>query len=110
MNLLTTLAHHVVRRPQRITLLQQVAAQGSITQAAKAAGLSYKAAWDAIDEMNNLAGQPLVERSVGGRAVAAPGFRPLASACCCSTNAWKPCRRNCSAPPNKTATCSYSAA
>lgn len=67
MNLLTTLAHHVVRRPQRIALLQQVAEQGSITQAAKAAGLSYKAAWDAIDEMNNLAGQPLVERSVGGK-------------------------------------------
>lgn len=67
MHLLTTLAHHVVRRPQRIALLQQVAVQGSITQAAKAAGLSYKAAWDAIDEMNNLAGQPLVERSVGGK-------------------------------------------
>ena len=67
MNLLTTLAHHVVRRPQRIALLQQVAVQGSITQAAKAAGLSYKAAWDAIDEMNNLAGEPLVERSVGGK-------------------------------------------
>ena len=35
--------------------------------AAKRAGLSYKAAWDAIDELNNLADQPLVERSVGGR-------------------------------------------
>lgn len=55
------------RRPQRLALLEQIAAQGSITRAAKAAGLSYKAAWDAIDELNNLAEQPLVSRSVGGR-------------------------------------------
>ncbi|HSX72223.1 MAG TPA: TOBE domain-containing protein [Pseudomonas sp.] len=67
MTLLSTLAQHIARRPQRIALLQQVAEQGSITRAAKAAGLSYKAAWDAIDELNNLAGQPLVERSVGGK-------------------------------------------
>ena len=67
MSLLTTLAQHVARRPQRIALLQQIAEQGSITRAAKAAGLSYKAAWDAIEELNNLAATPLVERSVGGR-------------------------------------------
>jgi molybdate transport system regulatory protein len=57
----------MVRRPHRIALLQHIAEQGSITRAAKSAGLSYKAAWDAIDELNNLAQQPLVERSVGGR-------------------------------------------
>ena len=57
----------MVRRPQRIALLQHIAEQGSITRAAKSAGLSYRAAWDAIDELNNLAQQPLVERSVGGR-------------------------------------------
>ena len=58
---------HIARRPQRIALLQHIAEQGSITRAAKAAGISYKAAWDAIDELNNLASQPLVERSTGGR-------------------------------------------
>lgn len=51
----------------RIDLLRAVAEQGSITAAAKAVGLSYKAAWDAIDTMNNLAGEPLVLRSTGGR-------------------------------------------
>lgn len=51
----------------RMALLQAIAAQGSITQAAKAVGLSYKAAWDAVDQMNTLAGAPLVERSAGGR-------------------------------------------
>ncbi|AGZ37467.1 molybdenum-dependent transcriptional regulator [Pseudomonas sp. SWI6] len=61
------LTQHIARRPQRIALLQHIAEQGSITRAAKAAGISYKAAWDAIDELNNLASRPLVERSTGGR-------------------------------------------
>ncbi len=51
----------------RIGLLRAVSQQGSITHAAKAVGLSYKGAWDAIDAMNRLAGTPLVERSTGGR-------------------------------------------
>ena len=67
MSLPTLLSQHIVRRPQRIALLQHIADQGSITRAAKSAGLSYKAAWDAIDELNNLAQKPLVERSVGGK-------------------------------------------
>jgi len=52
---------------ERFGLLRAVASQGSITQAAKAHGISYKAAWDALEAMNTLAGEPLVERSVGGR-------------------------------------------
>ncbi|MGP0172195.1 TOBE domain-containing protein [Pseudomonas sp. NCHU5208] len=64
---LDPLAQMLNRRPQRLALLEQIATQGSITRAAKAAGLSYKAAWDAIDELNNLADQPLVSRSVGGK-------------------------------------------
>ncbi|GLH30928.1 molybdenum-dependent transcriptional regulator [Pseudomonas sp. BR1R-5] len=67
MTLPALLTQHIARRPQRIALLQHIAEQGSITRAAKAAGISYKAAWDAIDELNNLASQPLVERSTGGR-------------------------------------------
>jgi len=67
MSLPTLLSQHIVRRPQRIALLQHIAEQGSITRAAKSAGLSYKAAWDAIDELNNLAQKPLVERVVGGK-------------------------------------------
>jgi len=51
----------------RIGLLRAVAEQGSITHGAKAAGMSYKTAWDAIDAMNKLAGTPLVQRSTGGR-------------------------------------------
>jgi molybdate transport system regulatory protein len=53
--------------PGRIALLGKIGECGSITQAAKAIGMSYKAAWDAIDAMNNLAGEPLVERVAGGK-------------------------------------------
>ena len=51
----------------RIRLLEAIESHGSISRAAKAVPLSYKAAWDAIDAMNNLADHPLVIRSVGGR-------------------------------------------
>ncbi len=51
----------------RIRLLEAISRYGSISQAAKAVPLSYKAAWDAVDAMNNLAEAPLVERAVGGK-------------------------------------------
>jgi molybdate transport system regulatory protein len=51
----------------RIRLLESIHAHGSISQAAKHVPLSYKAAWDAVDAMNNLADQPLVERTSGGK-------------------------------------------
>ena len=52
---------------KRVALLAQIAELGSITQAAKAVGFSYKGAWDAIEHMSNLAGEPLVERMAGGK-------------------------------------------
>jgi len=51
----------------RITLLAAIARCGSITQAAKSIKMSYKGAWDAVDAMNNLAGEALVERVSGGK-------------------------------------------
>lgn len=53
---------------ERVRLLEAVARAGSITAGAKAAGLTYKAAWDALDAMANLFGQPLLETRTGGRA------------------------------------------
>lgn len=52
---------------KRIRLLELIDELGSINQAAKAVPLSYKAAWDAIDAMNNISTQPLVIRVSGGR-------------------------------------------
>ncbi|TVQ85358.1 MAG: LysR family transcriptional regulator [Chromatiaceae bacterium] len=51
----------------RIELLRQIGATGSISQAARAMGMSYKQAWDAVDAMNNLSAQALVRRRTGGR-------------------------------------------
>lgn len=51
----------------RIRLLEAIDRHGSILQAAKQVPLSYKTAWDAVDAMNNLSDQPLVERTTGGR-------------------------------------------
>ena len=52
---------------ERIRLLEAVAREGSISAAARATGITYKAAWDAIDAMNNLFGQPLVAGQTGGK-------------------------------------------
>lgn len=52
--------------PARFDLLRHIDAQGSITAAAQAAGISYRSAWSTVDTLNNLAGVPLVERSKGG--------------------------------------------
>ncbi|MDB5801232.1 MAG: Molybdenum transporter [Rhodocyclales bacterium] len=51
----------------RIRLLEAIALHGSISQAARHVPMSYKTAWDAVDAMNNLAQQALVERTTGGR-------------------------------------------
>lgn len=53
--------------PRRVELLHQIKKVGSISQAAKLAGVSYKTAWDNIDAMNKLSPKPLLERNVGGK-------------------------------------------
>jgi molybdate transport system regulatory protein len=52
---------------RRIALLEGIETLGSISQAAKAVGLSYKGAWDMVDTINNVAGKPVVLRETGGQ-------------------------------------------
>jgi molybdate transport system regulatory protein len=52
---------------RRFELLQAIAATGSIVQAAKAVGMSYKGAWDAVEALNNGADEALVHRVAGGK-------------------------------------------
>lgn len=52
--------------PRRLALLGAIGDTGSISAAAKAIGITYKAAWDAVDAMNNLAGDLLVVAQHGG--------------------------------------------
>ena len=51
---------------KRIDILRRIGEAGSISEAARGAGVSYKAAWQALETLSNLAGQPLVEKAVGG--------------------------------------------
>lgn len=49
-----------------ISMLDAIASNGSINQAAKAIGISYKAAWERVEAINNLSPKPLVVRKTGG--------------------------------------------
>ena len=63
----TLLATHMAElADKRIDILRRIGDVGSISEAARRAGVSYKAAWQAIETLNNLAGAPLVEKVVGG--------------------------------------------
>ena len=52
---------------KRIELLLAIKKHGSISKAAKAVPMSYKSAWEAVDVMNTLSTQPIVEKETGGR-------------------------------------------
>ena len=51
---------------KRIELLIAVKKTGSISKAAIEVPMSYKAAWEAIESMNNLSTIPIVQRETGG--------------------------------------------
>jgi molybdate transport system regulatory protein len=52
---------------ERIALLAAIRDHGSISSAARARGLSFKGAWDAVQALNNLFQHPLVIARAGGR-------------------------------------------
>ena len=64
LNLSQALSQHVVDK--RIDVLRRIKHYGSISEAARSAGISYKAAWQSIETLTMLAGEPLVEKVVGG--------------------------------------------
>ena len=83
--LLSARAMGYAQADKRIQILQLVGREGSISQAARSAGVSYKAAWQAIHTLTNLAGEALVDSSVGGAGgggarLTAAGERLLAAA------------------------------
>jgi molybdate transport system regulatory protein len=51
---------------KRLDILRRIGEVGSISQAARDAGVSYKAAWQAVETLSNLAGSPMLEKAVGG--------------------------------------------
>lgn len=50
-----------------IALLEAITVSGSINGAAQQLEMSYKAAWEHVEKLNNHAETPLLKRSVGGR-------------------------------------------
>ncbi|MGJ4882423.1 MULTISPECIES: winged helix-turn-helix domain-containing protein [unclassified Bradyrhizobium] len=53
--------------PGKIALLENIARHGSISAAGRAMDMSYKRAWDLVDEINRVCRQPAVARQTGGR-------------------------------------------
>ncbi len=53
--------------PGKIQLLENIRSHGSISAAGRAMDMSYKRAWDLVDEINRICGQAAVERQTGGR-------------------------------------------
>ncbi|GIU41737.1 TOBE domain-containing protein [Shewanella algidipiscicola] len=62
-----SIADKAVANPKRIKLLKQIDVTGSISQGAKLAGLSYKAAWDAVNDMNHRLSDAVVVSEKGGK-------------------------------------------
>ena len=53
--------------PGKIALLESIHACGSISAAGRAMDMSYKRAWDLVDEINRICRQAAVERQTGGK-------------------------------------------
>jgi molybdate transport system regulatory protein len=52
--------------PGKIALLEAIAAEGSISAAGRALGMSYRRAWDLVDALNRQLGTPAIAASTGG--------------------------------------------
>src|SRR5215475_11733399 len=53
--------------PGKIRLLENIQKLGSISAAGRAMDMSYKRAWDLVDELNRLCRRTAVERQTGGK-------------------------------------------
>lgn len=53
--------------PGRVELLEKIGESGSISQAAREMGMSYRKAWGLVENMNHLNGEPLVLTQKGGK-------------------------------------------
>ena len=53
--------------PGKIQLLENIRSCGSISAAGRAMDMSYKRAWDLVDEINRICRHPAVERQTGGK-------------------------------------------
>jgi molybdate transport system regulatory protein len=52
--------------PGKIALLEHIETSGSLSQAARDLGMSYRRAWLLLDDLNHALGEPVITTSVGG--------------------------------------------
>lgn len=53
--------------PGRAELLELIVVHGSISKASKAMGMSYKKAWDMVNDLNSRGPEPFVNLQKGGK-------------------------------------------
>lgn len=63
--------------PGKIALLEAIDEAGSISAGARAMGMSYKRAWDLVEEMNRLFGRPVAGTRTGGSKGGGAELTPL---------------------------------
>ena len=63
--------------PGKIQLLEHIAALGSIAAGGRALGMSYRRAWELVDELNGIFGRPVVTPKSGGKQGGGAALTPL---------------------------------
>ena len=66
--------------PGKIALLEQIASLGSISAGGRAMDMSYRRAWELIEELNTIFGKPVVESRSGGKKGGGATLTPLGRA------------------------------
>lgn len=63
--------------PGKVDLLEHIAASGSISAAGRKMAMSYRRAWELVEELNTMFATPVVERQIGGRNGGGASLTPL---------------------------------
>jgi molybdate transport system regulatory protein len=63
--------------PGKIDLLEQISERGSIAAAGRAMSMSYRRAWELVEEMNATFGRPVVQSRTGGKSGGGAELTPL---------------------------------
>jgi molybdate transport system regulatory protein len=63
--------------PGKIELLEQIASLGSISAAGRALGMSYRRAWELVDDTNQIFGKAVAKRQIGGKGGGGATLTPL---------------------------------
>ncbi|MFO1455590.1 MAG: LysR family transcriptional regulator [Steroidobacteraceae bacterium] len=63
--------------PGKVALLERISAVGSLSQAARDLGLSYRRAWLLLDDLNHAFGEPVVITATGGSGGGGARLTPL---------------------------------